>query len=138
MKIVAKNLPRQWVGFTLASLFFALVLLSPLSLTAPQRRLIAVLALTFTLWVTEALPLPVTALLGVTLCVLLGILPAEQAFASFGNPILFLFLGAFMLAEAIRVHGLDRRWAEWLLAHPTFSRSPFHLLAGFGVATWVM
>jgi sodium-dependent dicarboxylate transporter 2/3/5 len=138
MTTVTKKLPRQWVGLALASSLFLLALLLPLPLTAPQRRLIAVLVLTFTLWVTEALPLPVTALLGVTLCVLLGIVPAEQAFASFGNPILFLFLGAFMLAEAIRVHGLDRRWAEWLLARPTFSRSPFRLLTGFGVATWAM
>lgn len=138
MVTTAKKLPRQWVGLSLASCFFLLILLLPLPLTVTQRRLVAVLVLTFTLWVTEALPLPVTALLGVTLCVLLDIIPAEQAFASFGNPILFLFLGAFMLAEAIRIHGLDRRWAEWLLSRPTFSRSPFRLLAGFGIATWAM
>ncbi len=129
---------RQTLGLALGTASFILALLLPLSLPVPQHRLIAVLVLTFTFWVTEALPLPATALLAVALCVLLGIVPANQAFASFGNPILFLFIGAFLLAEAVRVHGLDRRWAEWLLSRPFFARSPFRVLFGFGLAAWGM
>lgn len=125
---------RHTIGLLLGAVSFALTLILPLPLPVQQHRLIAVLVLTFTFWVTEALPLAVTALLAVILCVLLGIVPAKQAFASFGNPIIFLFIGAFILAEAVRVHGLDRRLAEWLLSYPLFARSPFRVLVGFGLA----
>ena len=63
------------------------------------------------LWVTEALPLAVTALIGPILVILFGIAPAREAFAPFADPIIFLFIGSFMLAEAMFVHGLDRRIA---------------------------
>ena len=63
------------------------------------------------LWMTEALPLAVTALLGPTMVVLLGVASVRVVFAPFADPIIFLFIGSFMLAEAMFVHGLDRRLA---------------------------
>ena len=63
------------------------------------------------LWVTEALPMAVTALLGPVLAVVLQVAPARTALAPFADPIIFLFIGSFMLAEAMFVHGLDRRIA---------------------------
>ncbi|MCX7969699.1 MAG: DASS family sodium-coupled anion symporter [Armatimonadetes bacterium] len=113
---------------------FVLLLLLPLNLPAPQHRLLALLALTFTYWVTEALPLPVTALLAMLMCTVLGILPAKQAFAPLGNPIIFLFLGAFLLAEAVKIHELDRRWVEWFLSREWIAKTPFRILVGFGVS----
>jgi len=53
------------------------------------------------LWVTEALPLPVTALLGAAVCVVLGVAPAREVFAPFADPLMFLFIGAFILSRAI-------------------------------------
>ncbi|MFN4180036.1 MAG: SLC13 family permease, partial [Armatimonadota bacterium] len=117
---------------------FVLLLLLPLNLPPPQHRLLALLALTFTFWVTEALPLPVTALLAMLLCAVLNIVPVKQAFAPLGNPIIFLFLGAFLLAEAVRAHQLDRRWVEWLLSRQWIARTPFRILTGFGFAAWAI
>jgi sodium-dependent dicarboxylate transporter 2/3/5 len=131
-----RNLQKWGLVFGIGT--FALLLLLPLNLPPPQHRLLALLALTFICWVTEALPLPVTALLAMLLCVLLGILPAKQAFAPLGNPIIFLFLGAFVLAEAVRTHQLDRRWVEWLLSRQWVARTPFRILTGFGVAAWAI
>ncbi len=120
------------LGFGLA----LLLLLLPFPLPHDQHRLLAIWMLTLVFWITEALPLPVTALVAMTLCALLGILPPKQAFAGLGNPIIFLFLGAFLLAEAVHRHGLDRRWMEWLLSKPWFTQSPFRLLIGFSVTAW--
>jgi len=132
-----KGLQRlQLVGLTIAFASFFLLLLLPINLPTSQHRLLAVLGLTFTCWVTEALPLPVTALLAMLLCVVLGILPAKQAFAPLGNPVIFLFLGAFLLAESVRTHELDRRIVEWLLSRERIARTPLRILAGFAVAAW--
>lgn len=117
---------------------FVTLLLLPVDLPAPQHRLLAVLGLTFTFWVTEALPLPVTALLAMVLCVVMGILPTKQAFNSLGNPVIFLFLGAFLLAEAVRTNELDRRIVEWFLSRKWVSRSPFRILTGFGFISWAI
>jgi sodium-dependent dicarboxylate transporter 2/3/5 len=68
------------------------------------------------LWVTEALPLAVTALVGPVLAVLLGVASVRTTFAPFADPIIFLFIGSFILAEAMFVHGLDRRIAFTALA----------------------
>lgn len=139
MQVPEARLHRtRGLGLIIGVIAFSLALLLPFDLPTSQRRLVAVLILIFTFWLTEALPLPVTALLAMVLCSLLGILPAKQAFASLGNPIIFLFLGAFLLAEAVKTHELDRRWVEWLLSRKWISCAPFRILTGFGIAAWAL
>lgn len=76
------------------------------------------------LWITEIIPLPVTGLLIPVGATWFGLLSAQTAFAQFGNQILFLFLGSFLLAQAMEKHHLDKRMAYWLLSKPFISRSP--------------
>lgn len=82
------------------------------------KKGLALLCLVGVLWLTEALPLAVTAL-GVPLGALgLGIpgLTTTEAFAPFADPIVFLFFGGFTLATALKVQQLDRKMAVALLA----------------------
>jgi solute carrier family 13 (sodium-dependent dicarboxylate transporter), member 2/3/5 len=97
--------------------------------------LAAVLAAVVILWVTEALPLPVTALLGAAACVVLGVAPARDVFAPFADPLIFLFIGAFILARAIFLHGLDRRVAYAVLSLPWVGARPSRILLAFGAVT---
>jgi sodium-dependent dicarboxylate transporter 2/3/5 len=96
------------------------------------QALAVILATVVALWVTEALPLPVTALLGAVACVVAGVAPAKEVFRPFAEPIVFLFIGSFMLAEAIRVHGLDRRLAFGVLGFPWVGDRPWRVLAAVG------
>jgi sodium-dependent dicarboxylate transporter 2/3/5 len=115
---------------------FLLVLAFPMTgLTPPAHRLAAVLAAVVLLWVTEALPLPVTALLGAAGCVVLQVAPAREVFAPFADPLMFLFIGAFILARAIFLHGLDRRVAYGVLALPWVGARPSRILLAFGAVT---
>jgi len=99
------------------------------------RRLLAILALTVTWWMTEALPLAATALLTTALTIATAVAPARQVLAPFADPVIFLFMGSFLLGEAFHVYGLDERVARFLLARRVFARSPRGLLAGFGTAS---
>jgi sodium-dependent dicarboxylate transporter 2/3/5 len=85
------------------------------------------------LWVTEALPLAVTALIGPVLVVVLQVAPARDAFAPFADPIIFLFIGSFMIAEAMFVHGLNRRIAFGALSSKLVAGSPTRILITFGL-----
>ena len=64
---------------------------------------------------TEAIPLPATALLSSSLAIILGVAPAREVLRPYAEPIIFLFLGTFLLAEAFRKFALDRRVAALLL-----------------------
>lgn len=74
------------------------------------------LALVAGLWMTETLHLTVTALLVPVLAVGLGLLDVKKALAAFADPIIALFFGGFVLASALRRHGLDRLLAARLVA----------------------
>ncbi len=88
------------------------------------------------LWITEALPLAVTALIGPVLAIILQVAPARVVFAPFADPIIFLFIGSFMLAEAMFAHGLDRRIAFGALSSRAVGGSPTRILVVYGgVAT---
>src|SRR6476469_475280 len=104
-------------------------------LAPPAHRLAAVLAMVVALWVTEALPLPVTALLGAAACVVLRVASAKEVFAPFADPLMFLFIGAFILARAIFLHGLDRRLAYAVLSLPWVGARPSRILLAFGAVT---
>ena len=62
-------------------------------------------------WMTEALPLAVTALLPLVLLPLLGLRGIGATAPSYAHPLVFLFLGGFLLARAMNVWGLDQRLA---------------------------
>jgi sodium-dependent dicarboxylate transporter 2/3/5 len=127
---------RQRIGAVLAPAMFVLILALPMvGLSLPAHRLAAVLAVVVVLWVTEALPLPVTALLGAAACVVLGVAPAKEVFAPFADPLMFLFIGAFILARAIFLHGLDRRLAYAVLGLPWVGARPSRILFAFGAVT---
>ncbi|MFL5475317.1 MAG: SLC13 family permease, partial [Gemmatimonadales bacterium] len=127
---------QRRVGALLAPAVFLLFLILPLEgLSPPAHRLAAVLAAVVVLWVTEALPLPVTALLGASACVVLQVAPAKDVFAPFADPLMFLFIGAFILARAIFIHGLDRRLAYAVLSLPWVAARPSRILLAFGAVT---
>jgi solute carrier family 13 (sodium-dependent dicarboxylate transporter), member 2/3/5 len=86
----------------------------------------------------EPIPLPVTALLGTAFCVLAGLGTAKTLFASYGHPIIFLFIGSFLLAEGMAVHGVDRRVAAWMLASSWVGRRPTRVMIALGAATSII
>lgn len=97
---------------------------------SPQAQALAVIVVgVVVLWITEALPLAVTALLGAVACVVAGVAPAQEVFAPFADPLIFLFIGSFILAEAIRLHGLDKRLAFAVLSLPGVAERPGRVLA---------
>ena len=68
------------------------------------------------LWVTEALPIPVTSILAVAGQALIGSATIQQAAANFISPVFFFVLATFLFAAVVRQTGLDNRFALWLLA----------------------
>ena len=120
----------------LAPLVFAALLMAPFGGLKPEaHRLAAVMAAVIVLWITEALPMPVTALLGAAACVALRVAPAKEVFAPFADPLIFLFIGSFILARAIFLHGLDRRVAYGVLTLPWIGGRPARVLLAFGAVT---
>ncbi len=82
--------------------------------SAPVRRATGIVLATLVLWISEAAPLGVVALGIPVAATLAGLLRWDEAVASWGDPVLLLFLGAFLLARALDKHGVID---DWLLAH---------------------
>ena len=132
------NSRRKTVGLFLGPLVMLVLLLAPLPLPAPAHKLAAILAMMVVLWVTEALPLAVTAMLGPVLAVILQVAPVRTAFASFADPVIFVFIGGFMLAEAMFVHGVDRRIAYTALSWPFVGVSASRILIVYGLVAMTL
>lgn len=123
---------RRTIGLFLGPVAFVVMLLLPFDLSSEQRTLAAIMVFTIIYWLTEAIPIPVTAVVAMALCVLLGVAPVDDVFAAFGSSTLFVFVGAFIIAEAMTSHGLDRRFAFRVLSLPGVSRSTYGVIIAFG------
>jgi sodium-dependent dicarboxylate transporter 2/3/5 len=97
-----------WSGIIL---FIFLVIANPFHLDPRACRVVAVAALMVTWWITEALPMPVVALLPLVLFPLLGISSISETAAPYANEVIFLFMGGFMIGLAIEKWNLHRRIA---------------------------
>ena len=134
---------RRTLGFFLGPLVFVTLLLLPLDgVSAKAHTLAAILGLVVAWWITEPIPIPVTALLGTSLCVILGIEKAKTVFAPFADPIVFLFIGSFILAKGMSQHRLDQRFAFSILSVPWVGGGSLRVLFAFGligalVSMWV-
>ena len=127
---------RKRTGFILAPLVFLVVLLVPFAGLKPEaHRLAAVMALVIVLWLCESLPMTMTAILGAALAVILQVADAKTVFAPFADPLIFLFIGSFMLARAIFVHDLDKRVAFTVLSWDVIGARPSRILFAFGAVT---
>ncbi len=101
--------------------------------TPAVSKTAGVAVLMATLWITELVPLAITALLPVILFPLLGIQDGKTVSKEYFNHIIFLFIGGFMVALAMQRWNLHRRIAIRILM--LFGGGPSQLLLGFMVAT---
>jgi solute carrier family 13 (sodium-dependent dicarboxylate transporter), member 2/3/5 len=130
------NRRRRTLGLALGPLVLAAVLVAPLPLPVAAHRMAAIMAAVVVLWITEALPMAVTAMLGPLLAVILQVADARVALAPFADPIIFLFIGSFILAESMFVHGVDRRIAYTALSSEFVGKSAGRVLVVYAaVAT---
>ena len=119
------------IGLIIAALLFAAIWISPPlpGLTAEGTRVAFLAVLMAALWVTEAVPIPATSLLPLVLLPLMGIMPIRQAAAPYADPIIYLFMGGFMLALAMERWNLHRRIALAIIAK--VGTKPRSLILGF-------
>lgn len=103
---------RQSISF-LAGILLAVftVLFNPFSLDASANKTVAVAVLMITWWITEAMPMPVVALIPLVLLPLFGIASIEETSKAYSNPVIFLFMGGFMIGLAIEKWNLHKRIA---------------------------
>lgn len=118
----------------------------PESSAAQVRTGLAILVVAAILWLTEAVPLAITALLIPVLACFLGVFADEAepavvaSFANFAHPLIFLFLGGFGIAAALSRQGLDRWIANHilLLTRGRFRLSCYALfLISAGLSMWI-
>src|SRR5687767_1724888 len=122
-------------GLLAGPALFALMLLlpAPADLSAAGWLTAATAVLMAVWWLTEALPLAATALVPLALFPLLGIAPIDQAAGPYASPVIFLFLGGFVIAAALEECGLHRRIALAIIG--LAGTKPANLVGGFMAAT---
>lgn len=107
-------------------------------LASSMQRVLALLVLMVIWWVTEAIPIPATALLPAVLLPVFHIVgvqgealhefTARNALVHYANPVIYLFLGGFLIAAAMQKWHLDRRLTLWILTRGRLANSPGSVL----------
>ncbi len=134
-----KNLEiKKYIGLILAPLLAVIIYLLPLDLNNEAHIVLSIMVFCLVFWLTEIVPLSITALLGVSLAVLFGVVSVKKAFLSLGHPVLLLFIGSFLIAQAMTKHGLDKRFALLLLTRDFFLKSPIRVILGFSLISFFL
>ena len=133
---------RATFGFGLSLGLGVLLWWLPLPLPVSAHHLLAIFVPVVVLWISEALPIPVTALLIAPAMIITGITDASTAFAPYADPLLFLFVGGFFIARAMSRHGLDQRLARALVSLPMIRGVPARMrfammVAGLTLSMWI-
>ncbi len=124
--------------FLITGVLIALILAwtNPFGVSPTAAKVLAVAALMITWWVTEALPMPVVALLPLVLFPLSGVASIKETAAPYANPVIFLFMGGFMLGLAIEKWNLHRRIALNILRLTGSSGN--RIILGFMIVTGLL
>lgn len=126
---------RHIAGIILGPIAMIVLWFVPIAGLEPiQQRLLAIMSLIAIWWITEPVPIAVTSLLGPTLCVLCGVADMKTAFASFASPMIFLFMGGFLIAKGMMVNGLDKRIAYGIMSMKWVGDSPRRIFLAIGCA----
>ncbi|MCY4674007.1 MAG: SLC13 family permease [Bacteroidetes bacterium] len=126
---------RQRVGLFLGPLWLLAVLVLPppsgLELEAWYTAGAALLMATW--WIAESIPIPATSLLPLILFPIMGVNTMQDTAEPYAHPIIFLFMGGFIIALGMMRWDLHRRIAIWIISRA--GTGPRALIAGFMVAT---
>lgn len=127
--------PYRIMGFWVAvGLFILMILLpAPQGLATNGWRVAAVGILMAILWVTESIPIPATSLLPLLFFPLFGIGTIKDAAVPYANPLIFLFMGGFIIAITMQKWNLHRRIALSIIS--SVGMNPRSIIAGFMIAT---
>ena len=123
------------ISASLGLVFFCYTLFSspPLGLTEVGWRTLGVSVLMAFLWISEAIPFAVTALLPLVLFPFAGISNVTVASAPYANPVIFLFLGGMLIANGLQRSCLHKRIALKIISLAGTRHSA--LIAGFLMAS---
>lgn len=101
------------IGLFIGPLAFLLLswIPCPEGISPEGWKVLAIAGLMLSWWITEAVPMPVTSLLPMLLLPVLGISKLDEAAAPYANPIVYLFMGGFIIAVAMERWNLHRRIA---------------------------
>jgi sodium-dependent dicarboxylate transporter 2/3/5 len=132
MDLIRKN--QYWISFGLGLVLSAgSFLLNPFGLSPEANKAVSVAILMVTWWLTEALPLPAVALIPLVLNPLLKIGTMEETARAYSNPVVFLFMGGFMIGLAIEKWHLHKRIAMHIVKRTGTSGN--RIILGFILAT---
>lgn len=133
-----KTVRIRWTGFFLGLIFATLVYaIMPDGVSHNAKLTAAVAVLMAAWWMTEALPIPATSLVPLVAFPVFGAeIEMADVGASYGNPIIFLFLGGFLIALSMQRWNLHRRIALFTLS--LMGNKPGPMIAGFMIATGFM
>ncbi|MGD7045521.1 SLC13 family permease [Jeotgalibacillus proteolyticus] len=125
----------QRTGLILGPLLFFLTVLffQPETLSLGGVMVLATTLWVATWWITEAIPIPAASLLPIVLLPVTGALDGSAVTASYGDPIVFLFLGGFMIALAMERWDLHKRIALNIIS--VVGTSTSNIILGFMIAT---
>ena len=133
---------RQRIGLWAGPLVLIVLLLlpAPAGMSAAAWRTAAVGIFMAIWWITEAAPIPATALVPLLLFPLLGVMPIGATAAPYANPVIYLFMGGFVVALAMQRHRLHIRIALGVVrlmgVHPRRVVLGFMLATAF-ISMWV-
>lgn len=131
---LGRELFRKRTGLALGVILSLLVyFIMPSDLDYNLRATAGVAVLMAVWWMSEAIPIAVTALLPLALFPILGLSEIKEFSGKYTDPTIFLFMGGFLLALAMQRWNLHRRVALWVLV--LMGSSPKMLILGFMVAT---
>lgn len=126
---------RKQVGLFLGVVLFVLMLFlpAPEGLSIEGWRTAAVAVLMATWWITEALPISATALVPIVLFPVLNVISISAATTPYANPLIFLFMGGFVIAVAMERWDLHRRIALNIVRY--VGVKPSSIIIGFILAS---
>lgn len=126
-----KQIIGLWAG--LICFLVILILPAPGNLSPEAWRTTAIGILMAFWWISEAVPIAVTSLLPIVLCPVLNVQSISDSTAPYANPLIFLFMGGFMVAIAMQRWNLHRRIALKIVGFA--GTKPTSILIGFIVAS---
>lgn len=132
------RITKQTIGLILGPLLFILIIFffHPEGLSKEANAVLATAAWVAAWWITEALPIAVTALLPIVLFPLTGGLGLKETTASYGHKYIFLYIGGFILAIAIEKWNLHKRIALTIIK--IVGTNVVKIILGFMIATAFM